>query len=139
MIPFAPTDAFAPVDCAEFGAAADIAPEDAVCGDVTVPLWHADPRGPTITLAVAVVKRGGAGGGEAGDASGTAKSTVAQVAPAAAAAPLILLQGGPGGSTIDAFLDLALAPETGRAWRASGGSGISCCSTSAGRATAGRP
>lgn len=82
-----PTDAFAPVDCAEFGF--DLDADEAACGDVTVPLHHDDPGGETITLAAAVVRQSG------GSSPG--------------AAPLILLQGGPGASTIDAYLDLALA------------------------------
>ncbi|MEO8084606.1 MAG: alpha/beta hydrolase, partial [Ardenticatenales bacterium] len=104
----APTAAFAPVDCAEFGYAWEIAPDEAVCGDVTVPLHHADPRGPTITLAVAVVHR------SAGASDGAGGAATSSIANARDAAPLILLQGGPGASTIDAFFDLALAAPTDR-------------------------
>ena len=86
----APNRAFAPVDCAEFGFDGDLDADEAACGDVTVPLHHDDPGGKTITLAAAVVRRSG----------GSSPS----------GAPLILLQGGPGASTIDAYLDLALAP-----------------------------
>ena len=52
------------------------------CGFLTVPQRHADPNGPTLRLAVAIYK-----------------STGANPEPD----PLILAQGGPGGSTIDGF------------------------------------
>ncbi len=88
----APGGAFAPRPCAAFGYDGAAPAERVICGEVTVPLWHDDPDGATIALPVAVVRR------EPRAASGDG-------------APLILLQGGPGGSTIDAYLDLALAPD----------------------------
>ncbi|MFN8473183.1 MAG: alpha/beta fold hydrolase [Anaerolineae bacterium] len=60
---------------------------DVQCGYLTVPAHHADPNGPTIRLAVAVIK-----------------STNASPAPD----PLVMLQGGPGGSTIDTYASLFL-------------------------------
>jgi pimeloyl-ACP methyl ester carboxylesterase len=55
---------------------------DVICGYVTVPEQHAVPDGPTIKLAVAIIK---------------SKETPA------AADPIFFAQGGPGGSTIDAY------------------------------------
>ena len=52
------------------------------CGYVTVPEFHAKPEGSTIELAVAVIS-----------------STAASPAPD----PLVMAQGGPGGSTLDLF------------------------------------
>ncbi len=67
------------------------------CGYLVVPAKHAEPTGPTIRLAVAI-----------------AKSTN----PSPAADPLVMEQGGPGGSSIDAFIeDLFDAQEILRADR----------------------
>ena len=60
---------------------------DVQCGYLTVPLRHTNPNGPTIKLAVAVIK-----------------STSDSPAPD----PLVMLQGGPGGSTIDTYASLFL-------------------------------
>lgn len=106
-----PGDAFAPVPCTAFGYDGDAPAERVVCGEVTVPLRHDDPRGPVIALPVAVVRRTPriAFDGEAADRAG-ALSSAATAGPSDDR-PLVLLQGGPGGSTIDAYLDLALAPD----------------------------
>lgn len=66
-----PVDAAFPVD-----------PSDIVCGYVVTPLERAQPSGPTIRLAVAVLR-----------------ATGANREPD----PLVMLQGGPGGSTIDTY------------------------------------
>lgn len=64
--------------------------EDLECGYLTVPERHEQPDGPTIRLAVAVIK--------------------SQV-PAPEPDPVVVAQGGPGGSTIDTFTTiLLLAP-----------------------------
>ncbi|HEX9018774.1 MAG TPA: alpha/beta fold hydrolase [Anaerolineaceae bacterium] len=55
------------------------------CGWLTVPAVHADPSGPTIQLAVVIIK-----------------SASASPSPD----PLVMLQGGPGGSTIDTYTQL---------------------------------
>lgn len=55
---------------------------DVECGFLTVPLHYADPQGPTIQLAVAVIK---------------------SLSPNKAADPIVFAQGGPGGSTIDYY------------------------------------
>lgn len=55
------------------------------CGKLTVPARHADPNGPSLQLSVAVLK-----------------STAANPQPD----PVFFLQGGPGGSTIDTYLQL---------------------------------
>ncbi len=55
------------------------------CGWLTVPEKHANPNGPTIQLGVAIIKSG---------------------APASGNLPLVMLQGGPGGSTIETYLQL---------------------------------
>ena len=60
---------------------------DVQCGYLSVPLRHTDPNGPQIKLAVAVIK-----------------STSDSPAPD----PLVMLQGGPGGSTIDTYASLFL-------------------------------
>ena len=59
-----------------------------ICGTVNVPEFHADPGGPTITLAVVILKATG---------------------PSPADDPLIMAQGGPGGSTIDTYADTLLS------------------------------
>ncbi len=55
------------------------------CGTITVPEQHADPDGPAIRLAVAILR---------------------STAPNPDPIPVIFLQGGPGGSTIDLYLQL---------------------------------
>lgn len=59
--------------------------ENVECGWLTVPEEHANPDGPTIRLAVAIIK---------------------SADPNPAPDPLVMLQGGPGGSTIDAFMSV---------------------------------
>ncbi len=59
--------------------------ENTECGWLTVPAQHADPAGPTIELGVVVLK----GNGESPQAD-----------------PLVMAQGGPGGSTIDSYAGL---------------------------------
>ena len=57
------------------------------CGYVSVPERHADPDGPKIQLAVMIIRA---------------------TAPDAQPDPLFLLQGGPGGSTIDTYAEILL-------------------------------
>lgn len=57
--------------------------QDIECGFLIVPEQYAEPDGPTIRLAVAIIKSNGTN---------------------PAAEPLFFLQGGPGGSTIDTYL-----------------------------------
>jgi pimeloyl-ACP methyl ester carboxylesterase len=62
-----------------------------ICGTVAVPQFHAEADGPTIELAVVVIKA---------------------TAAAPASDPLIMAQGGPGGSTIDTYVTaLLMKPE----------------------------
>lgn len=77
----APSFANAPcmVDLSQYAAAEG---RDAVCGYLTVPELHANPAGPSIQLAVMIIK-----------------STSASPARD----PIVMLQGGPGGSTIDTY------------------------------------
>jgi pimeloyl-ACP methyl ester carboxylesterase len=65
--------------------------QDVVCGYLSVPAKYADPAGPTIRLGVAILK---------------------SLSPDPEPDPLVLLQGGPGGSTIDTYLQAI--PTTGR-------------------------
>lgn len=60
--------------------------EDITCGYVTVPEEHANPNGKTIRLAVAVIRSIGS----------------------ASQAPLVMAQGGPGGSSLEAFVPVVL-------------------------------
>jgi pimeloyl-ACP methyl ester carboxylesterase len=59
--------------------------ENTECGWLTVPAQHSDPAGPTIQLGVVILR-----------ASGSEP----------AADPLVMAQGGPGGSTIDSYASL---------------------------------
>lgn len=59
--------------------------ENVECGWLTVPEEHANPNGPTIRLAVAIIK---------------------SADPKPAPDPLVMLQGGPGGSAIDTFMSV---------------------------------
>lgn len=63
--------------------------EDIECGYLTVPEHHARPDGRTIRLAVAIIKARGEN---------------------PAPDPLVMLQGGPGGSTIDFFTQVLFLP-----------------------------
>ena len=95
-----PAGRFEPAPCT-FKGAEGFAPDAIECGYLVVPERHANPQGPTIRLAVAILKRT-----EAVPAPGATRT------PAEGAAapdrrqptPLVMAQGGPGGSTIDAFL-----------------------------------
>jgi pimeloyl-ACP methyl ester carboxylesterase len=69
---------------------------DIECGYLTVPEQHSQPGGKTIQLAVAVIK-----------------SRSASPAPD----PLVMMQGGPGGSTLDLFVPLLLGGSELRADR----------------------
>ncbi|MBN2550876.1 MAG: alpha/beta fold hydrolase [Anaerolineales bacterium] len=69
---------------------------DVQCGYLTVPLEHANPSGPTIQLAVAIIK-----------------SKEASPKPD----PLVMAQGGPGGSTIDTYAEPLLTRSSLRADR----------------------
>lgn len=60
---------------------------DVQCGTLSVPAHHADPNSRTLKLAVAIIK---------------------STAEAPAPDPLVMLQGGPGGSTIDTYAPLFL-------------------------------
>ncbi len=62
-------------------------PDTVECGYLTVPEQHARPTGPTIRLAVAIIRSN---------------------APNPPPDPLVMLQGGPGGSTIDTYTQLLL-------------------------------
>ncbi|MCG8348676.1 MAG: alpha/beta hydrolase [Chloroflexales bacterium] len=62
--------------------------QQVVCGYLTTPARHANPDGPTIRLAVAILK-----------------SQALNPAPD----PLVMLQGGPGGSTIDTYFEILLS------------------------------
>ena len=80
----AQTNTFTPTDCT-FDLTLDLFVDYELleCGFVTVPENHNNPSGPTIDLGVAIIK-----------------STDPNPAPD----PLFMLQGGPGGSSIDTFL-----------------------------------
>ena len=58
---------------------------DLICGYMTVPEDHSNPDGPTIRLAVAILK---------------------SPDPNPSPDPLFIAQGGPGGSTIDTYLEV---------------------------------
>lgn len=62
------------------------------CGYLTVPAHHNNPTGPSIELAVAIIK---------------------SPSPDRQSDPLFLAQGGPGGSTIDTYAELLLTPDNG--------------------------
>lgn len=88
--------AFEPVSCPVTLPVTAVEGTDIVCGYVQVPQLHADPSGPSIRLAAAVIK-----------------STSRRPAPD----PLVMEQGGPGGSTLDFFVPLILGP-VGQRFRA---------------------
>jgi pimeloyl-ACP methyl ester carboxylesterase len=90
------TAAFEPGECTFDLPPGVQAGQDVECGTLTVPARHAEPSGPTIRLAVAIVK-----------------STGSNPAPA----PLVMLQGGPGGSTIDTYSQLLFLPQGQRLLR----------------------
>lgn len=76
------TDAFEAADCPFELAEGFVEGRDVDCGYVTVPEFHAQPDGATIRIAVAIFN---------------------STASTPAADPLVMAQGGPGGSTLDAF------------------------------------
>lgn len=76
------TDAFRSARCMFELPDGAVEGRDVECGYLTVPERHGQPDGPTIELAVAIIK-----------------SQSANPAPD----PLVMLQGGPGGSTIDTY------------------------------------
>jgi pimeloyl-ACP methyl ester carboxylesterase len=89
-----PVPRFEPAACTFKGT--DQFAEGAVeCGYLAVPERHSSPGGRTIRLAVAVLKR----------AASESPEETAEAADARPA-PLVMAQGGPGGSTIDAFLPM---------------------------------
>ncbi len=69
------------------GAGRVVEGRDVECGYLSVPLRHTNPNGPQIKLAVAIIK---------------------STSDAPAPDPLVMLQGGPGGSTIDTYASLFL-------------------------------
>lgn len=87
-IPLAAQDSatFEPADCPREVPLGLIEGQSVECGYVTVPEEHANPDGPTIRLAVARLN-----------------STSGNPAPD----PLFMAQGGPGGSTLELFMELA--------------------------------
>jgi len=82
-----------PADCMFDLPAGVVEGEDVVCGYLVVPEQHANPDGPTIRLAFAILKAQPAEGE-------TAKPD-----------PVFMLQGGPGGSTIDTYAKWLLREE----------------------------
>jgi pimeloyl-ACP methyl ester carboxylesterase len=94
-----PSGRFEPGPCT-FQGANQFAKGAVECGYLVVPERHAVPDGATIRLAVAILKRA-----SAGRALGGSRATPA--APGSAVqqpTPLVMAQGGPGGSTLDAFI-----------------------------------
>jgi pimeloyl-ACP methyl ester carboxylesterase len=82
------TDAFRSARCMFDLPAGAVESRDVECGYLAVPERYGQPEGPTIELAVAIIK-----------------SHAANPAPD----PLVMLQGGPGGSTIDTYASLLLS------------------------------
>ena len=80
-----PSAAWQSTGCDSFGISE--APESVKCGFVEVPLRHAKPHGPSISLATVVIP-----------------AQTSQAEPD----PLFIAQGGPGGSTIDTFADVLI-------------------------------
>jgi len=85
---FADLPGFSPAKCMFDLPAGVKEGEQVVCGYVQTLLDHANPEGPTIELAVAILKSSG---------------------PNPAPDPLFIAQGGPGGSTIETYANLLLA------------------------------
>lgn len=83
---------FTPVSCATFEPPAGLVEgQDIECGIVTVPEQHDHPEGPTIELGVVILK---------------------SLNPDAPSDPILILQGGPGGSTIETYLLLFMINPT---------------------------
>lgn len=78
-----PLATFEPASCDFIDPIIGVVPPDVECGYVIVPEEYSNPSGPTIRLAVAIVP---------------------SQAPNPAPDPLVMLQGGPGGSTIDTYI-----------------------------------
>lgn len=79
---------FRPVSCATFEPTAGLVEgQDVECGFVTVPEQHDQPNGPTIELGVVILK---------------------SLNPDAPPDPILILQGGPGGSTIETYTFLSV-------------------------------
>lgn len=85
----APTGVFQPGACMFKLPAGAVEGRDLECGWLEVPKRHAQPEGPAIRLAVAIVK-----------------SRASDRKPD----PLVMLQGGPGGSTIDTYTQILFSP-----------------------------
>lgn len=84
-----PTGTFQPDACMFELPAGAVEGRDLECGWLQVPERHAQPEGPVIRLAVAIVK-----------------SRASNRKPD----PLVMLQGGPGGSTIDTYTRILFSP-----------------------------
>jgi pimeloyl-ACP methyl ester carboxylesterase len=84
-----PTGTFQPDDCMFKLPSGAVEGRDLECGWLQVPERHERPDGPVIRLAVAIIK-----------------SRAANRKPD----PLVMLQGGPGGSTIDTYTRILFAP-----------------------------
>jgi pimeloyl-ACP methyl ester carboxylesterase len=89
-----PVAGFEPAPCT-FAGTEQFAGDAIECGYLVVPERHSNPEGRTIRLAVAILKRSAAGSPEEATEGEDPQP-----------APLVMAQGGPGGSTIDAFLPL---------------------------------
>jgi len=96
-----PAGRFEPAPCT-FKGAEGFAPDAIECGYLVVPERHANPEGRTIRLAVAILKRTGSGSA----LRGTETPAVGSDGQGSQPTPLVMAQGGPGGSTIDAFLPM---------------------------------
>lgn len=86
---FNPTSAFSSAPCMISLPAGVLEGQDVICGYVTVPERRADPTGKQIQLAVMVIR---------------------SQQPNPEPDPIFMLQGGPGGSTIDTYSQLLLGP-----------------------------
>jgi hypothetical protein len=82
---------FSPAACMFNIPSGSVEGRDIECGYLTVPLSHADPEGPSIRLAVAIIR----------SLDSNPKSD-----------PLVIAQGGPGGSTIDTYVSPLLSPNS---------------------------
>jgi pimeloyl-ACP methyl ester carboxylesterase len=94
-----PAGSFEPAPCT-FKGAEQFAEGAIECGHLVVPERHASPDGPTIRLGVAILKRTTPGLALSGSDATPAPAGGSAPRPS----PLVMAQGGPGGSTLDAFL-----------------------------------
>jgi pimeloyl-ACP methyl ester carboxylesterase len=79
---------FTPASCEEFAGSGPVPTEfdeNTECGWLTVPAQHSDPAGPTLELGVVILRANG---------------------ESPQRDPLVMAQGGPGGSTIDSYASL---------------------------------